>query len=520
MWYRVPFLPVVLLCTMVVAAQPAIDWQHNYGGSLQDRGYSIAPTSDGGYIVLGETRSSDGMVVGFHGGVAYDLWVLKLDGSGAIEWQRCLGSSEAETPGSITSTLDGGYILVGGAGTVSGDVSESLGNGDIWLVRLTAEGDILWDRAFGGTDFDYGVEVTALADGTFMVLGTVFSMDLDASDNHGASDLWLGRVDANGTLLQSRCYGGSGIDTGRTMRSYPDGAVIFGGVTNSTNGDVFGNSSAYRKAWVVYVANDWDIRWERTLGGGGGGDQAYGLFRAQGDTVFVAIGADSQDGDVTDPWGDVDYWIVKLGPDGTILRQRSFGGTGQDLPTTIIPGSWPRTMYVSGRSSSNDGMVSAPIGATDCWLLHLNTELDLLWEKSIGGNQGDGGNALCLGPDGSLVIGGYSLSSAGDLTGNFGLSDVWVVKLDPENVGIGYEAQQEQFRIFPNPATNMLNIQWDVEVRSLTAHDTQGKLVASVDHLPTGLRQHQLNVENWADGLYTVQLNSVGARYMQRFAKH
>jgi hypothetical protein len=98
---------------MVAAAQPAIDWQHNYGGSLQDRGYSIAPTSDGGYIVLGETRSSDGMVVGFHGGVTYDLWVLKLDDAGVIEWQRCLGGSGPETAGEIAQTLDGGSLLSG-----------------------------------------------------------------------------------------------------------------------------------------------------------------------------------------------------------------------------------------------------------------------------------------------------------------------------------------------------------------------------------------------------------------------
>ncbi|MEZ4788825.1 MAG: T9SS type A sorting domain-containing protein [Flavobacteriales bacterium] len=517
--YSVPLLLcAALFNALVLHAQPAIDWQHNYGGSLQDRGYSIAPTADGGYVILGETRSSDGMVVGFHGGPLYDLWVLKLDAVGNIEWQRCLGSSESETPGTIAQTPDGGYILVGNAGTVAGDVSESLGNGDIWLVRLTADGSILWDRAFGGTDLDLGVEVAAMADGTYIVLGTVYSMDLDASDNHGAGDMWLGHVDTNGILLQSRCYGGNGTDVGRTMRSYPDGVVVFGGVTNSNDGDVTGNPEEGNEAWVVYLANGWDISWQTVLGGAGD-DQARGLYRATGDTVLVAVSSNSQNGDVSAPWGDVDYWIVKLGLDGSLLNQRSFGGSGQDVPSAIVPSGSPNMFYVSGRSSSTDGLISAPNGATDCWTVCLNYDLDMVWEKSYGGSQGDGGNSLCLAPDGGLVIGGYSLSNDIDLGGNFGLSDLWVVKLEPEDVGVEEAGSASGLRVFPNPATEQLSINWEDEAWSITVYDAQGKLVASVERLAAGQRQAQLNVVPWADGLYTIRLYAAGTLQVQRFAK-
>ncbi len=165
-------------------------------------------------------------------------------------------------------------------------------------------------------------------------------------------------------------------------------------------------------------------------------------------------------------------------------------------------------------------MVSAPHGATDCWTLCLNFDLDMVWEKSYGGSQGDGGNSLCLAPDGGLVIGGYSLSNDVDLTGNFGLSDVWVVKLDPQEVGLREERALSGLRLYPNPAANQLTIAWEEEAKSFAVHNAQGKLVASLDRLPAGQRQHQLNVEAWADGLYTVQLKGTGTRQVQRFAKH
>ena len=504
---------------MVAAAQPAIDWQHNYGGSLQDRGYSIAPTSDGGYIVLGETRSSDGMVVGFHGGVTYDLWVLKLDDAGVIEWQRCLGGSGPETAGEIAQTLDGGYILVGSTASLDGDIGESLGGSDIWLVRLSASGDLLWEQSFGGSDVDSGERVAVRQDGTFLVGAFTFSMDGDAGDNHGASDFWLGHISEDGILLQSRCYGGSRFDHLRDMYFGADGGLVMGGVTNSNDGDVTDNPEEWNDAWVVYLANGWDITWQTALGGLGD-DQVRGLLRTPGHTIFAVASTESQDGDITDPWGDVDYWIVKLGPDGSMLDQRSLGGSGQDVPGAIVPSASPNMLYVSGRSSSEDGMVSAPHGATDCWTLCLNFDLDMVWEKSYGGSQGDGGNSLCLAPDGGLVIGGYSLSNDVDLTGNFGLSDVWVVKLEPEDVGVQDAGFTFGLDLFPNPATDQLSITWESDARSITVHDAQGRLVANVDRLPAGQRQHQLNVEAWSDGLYTVQLKGTGNRQVQRFAKH
>ncbi len=517
MRYRVHSLSAVLLCSMYVWSQPPIAWQKSYGGSFPDRCHSIVATEDGGFVVLAYTASSDGDVLGFHG--QSDLWVLKLDGGGTLEWQRCFGGSGAETAGQVAQTPDGGFIVVGSSASSDGDVSENFGASDIWLVRLSVDGDLLWERSFGGSDVDVGEQVAVRPDGSYLVMGFTFSQDGHASDNHGLSDFWLSHVAEGGELLQSRCYGGSGFDHLRVMHHSADGVVVFGGVTNSNDGDVIDNTVEGNQAWVVYLANGWDITWQNTLGGGGD-DQAYALFRLEGDTILVAVLSNSQNGDITDPWGSNDFWVVSLGSDGTLLQQRSFGGSSPDNPRYMISPDGGQSIYIAGSTASTDGLVIGQHGGpTDAWLIYLDAELNLLWQRALGGTGADGANSLCLASDGSLVVGGLTSSSDGDATGANGSTDVWVVKLEPDDVGLREESALSDLRLYPNPAANQLTIAWKEEAKSFTVHDARGELVASLDRLPAGQRQHQLNVEGWADGLYTVQLNGAGGRHVHRFAK-
>ena len=115
-------------------------WQKCLGGSDDDVAYSIQQTSDGGYIVAGETYSTDGDVVGNHG--ATDAWVVKLNASGGIVWQKCLGGSSEESAYSIQQTSDGGYIVAGGTSSTDGDVTGHDGQyeDDAWVVKLNASG--------------------------------------------------------------------------------------------------------------------------------------------------------------------------------------------------------------------------------------------------------------------------------------------------------------------------------------------------------------------------------------------
>ncbi|MGB3903282.1 MAG: T9SS type A sorting domain-containing protein [Bacteroidales bacterium] len=119
------------------AQAPAIEWQKCLGGTNYDVAYPIQQTSDGGFIVAGETRSNDGNVSGNHGG--YDVWVVKLNSSGNILWQRCLGGTDNDYAYSIQQTSDSGFIVAGLTNSNDGDVSGNHGYSDYWVVKLTNE---------------------------------------------------------------------------------------------------------------------------------------------------------------------------------------------------------------------------------------------------------------------------------------------------------------------------------------------------------------------------------------------
>ena len=171
------------------AQAPAIQWQKCLGGPDGDAAYSIQQTNDGGFIVAGVTSSNDGHVWGNHGGS--DAWVVKLDSSMFIHMQKCLGGTGADFAYSIKQTSDGGFIVAGFTMSNDGDVSGNHGWNDAWVVKLNSSGDIEWQKCLGGTDYDDAKSIQQTSDGGFIVAGGTWSNDGDMSGNHGGSDAWV-----------------------------------------------------------------------------------------------------------------------------------------------------------------------------------------------------------------------------------------------------------------------------------------------------------------------------------------
>jgi len=148
--------------------------------------------------VAGETCSNDGDVSGNHG--EYDFWVVKLNSSGEIEWQRCLGGSDYDYASSIQQTLDGGFIVAGYTKSNDGDVSgwhegyDPYGGDplpDCWVVKLNSSGEIEWQRCLGGSEIDGTKSLQQTTEGGFIVAGYSESNDGDVSGNHGEGDAWV-----------------------------------------------------------------------------------------------------------------------------------------------------------------------------------------------------------------------------------------------------------------------------------------------------------------------------------------
>jgi hypothetical protein len=415
-----------------------IQWQKCLGGSGVDIAYAVQQTVDGGYIVAGWTTSFDGDVTGHHGNTVYpsgDCWLIKLDSNGNKMWQKCLGGSYDDGANAVQQTSDGGYILAGYTQSNDGDVAGNHGNppfpltNDYWVVKLKANGDIDWQKCLGGSGMDEAYAIQQTSDGGYIVAGHTASNDGDVTGYHGSGgndDYWVVKLKANGDIDWRKCLGGSGDDGANAVKQTPDGGYIVAGQTMSNDGDLIGNHGGYDYGVVKLKANG-DIEWAKCLGGSGN-DIANAVQQTSDGGYIMAGFTLSNNGDVSGNHGGFDYWVVKLKANGDIDWQKCLGGSGYDIANAVQ--QTPDGGYiVGGYTFSNNGDVSGNHGSYDYWVVKLKANGDIDWQKCLGGSNWDEANAGKQTSDGGYIVAGYTSSNNGDVSGYHGDEDYWVVKL-------------------------------------------------------------------------------------------
>jgi hypothetical protein len=499
-------------------AQPAIEWQRTFGGTLDDTGASIAQTTDGGYILCGTTYSNNGNVSGNHG--QGDIWVVKIDATGNLQWQRCLGGSQPDIGRNVLPLADGGYLVLGSTRSNDGDASGNHGMVDIWLVRLSAAGVPVSQRCYGGSlnDVPFGIRPTP--DGGYIIAGESRSSDGDLTSNAGSTDYWVLKIGADQEIQWQRSYGGSSGDTAYAIELTTDGGYIMNGKSASNDGDVAGAppfGSGSDNYWVVKLDELGNIQWQRPCGGSG---TDLGFSVAQRiDGKYVAFGqSGSSDGDVTDPTGALDFWMIVLSESGVPVSAHSWGGSNDDGGAGLL-NMQLGGLLLSGGSESNDGDVQVNFGGFDGWLVRTNDDGTIAWQLVLGGSNDDALGAMARTSDGGFVILGNSRSADGGVPSNQGGSDVWMVKLGSDQVGISDIRLANAPIIYPNPCHEQLIIapaiqgkgpyRWRI-IDHLGAVISSGTLINVLAPLPTG----QL-----ASGHYLLQFESEERFFTVPFVK-
>ncbi|MEO7263402.1 MAG: T9SS type A sorting domain-containing protein [Ferruginibacter sp.] len=406
---------------------PAIQWQKSFGGSNSDVGNSIRQTTDGGYIMSGWTSSNDADVSGNHGGY-FDGWVVKLNNFGNIAWQKSLGGTGYDLARVIQQTADGGYIIAGESDSNDGDVSGNHGGFDYWVIKLDNAGNITWQKCLGGSGSDVPIAIQQTVDGGFIVAGYSSSNDGDVSGNHSyySNDYWVVKLYASGNIEWQKCLGGTSDEYATCIQQTADGGYIIAGSSNSNDADVSGNHGN-GDSWIVKLNSNGTIAWQKCLGG----SAVDGLSAIQQtvDGGYIAAGfSSSNNGDVSGNHGDADFWVVKLNSSGNITWQKCLGGSSYDAASSVqqlTDGGF----IVGGYSFSNDGDASGNHGSFDYWVVKLNGSGIIVWQKSLGGTDSETAGSIQHTTDGGYIVTGESYSNDGDVTGNHGNGDCWVVKL-------------------------------------------------------------------------------------------
>lgn len=406
------------------AAPPVMDWQKCLGGTGQDMPVRMLLSQDGSIYTLGSTGSINGDISSNFG--SNDFWLTKMDTLGNLLWQKNFGGSNMDIGTSLVQLMNGDLILAGYSASNNGQVSNNYGNFDVWVLRVNSSGNIIWQKNFGGSQVDLCYAMIATRDGGLLLGGGSYSNDHDVSGNHGDQDFWLLKLDASGNKIWQRSLGGSGLDVCYSLVENNNLEIIACGSTNSTNGDVNGLRGRY-DFWVVKLNASGTLLWQKCLGGSDH-DAAFSLTVTGSSNYLVAGYSKSSDGDLTSNYGFTDYWMTLLDDNGNLIRQKNFGGSGADVSYSVINTS-DGGYLLCGGSTSADIDVKNNMGMEDSWLAKIDANLNLEWSKSYGGSGNERPSQAIQMPDGGFLVVSYAFSNDGDVTGNHGSADFWIVKL-------------------------------------------------------------------------------------------
>ncbi len=402
---------------------PVIQWQKSYGGPGYEGAHKIRATADGGYIIASNNNSSGGDVTGNHGG--YDFWIVKVNDTGRIQWQKSLGGSLFDVPSDIQLTTDGGYIICGYSYSNDGNVSGNHGGEDAWIVKINDTGGIVWQKTYGSDTTETASSIQQTTDGGYIFAGLNSGNGGDVSGNHGAGDFWVVKINDTGAIQWQKSLGGSSYDFAYSVQQTSDGGYIVAGATSSSDGNVAGYHGG-QDDWVVKLNDTGAIQWQKCLGGSL--QEFVTSMQQTFDGGYIFAGpTQSMDGDVILRHAMGEYWVVKLNDTGAIQWQNTYGGSNFENATSIVQ-TLDSGYIINGLSQSNDGDVFGNHGGEDFWVVKIDKAGLLQWQKPLGGTGLEQG--VCVTQiSGGYMVGGVSGSNDGDVTGNHGAYDAWVVKL-------------------------------------------------------------------------------------------
>lgn len=453
------------------------EWQLSLGGSGNDFLTSLCRTREGGFLLAGYSDSpkGHGKTVGHFG--MEDVWLVKLRADGSEAWQRVLGGSGKDIVKQVIQTKDGGF-LIGGASTSSASTPLS------------------------DQEFENGY--------------------LKASPHYGHLDFWLVKLDAQGSMVWEHSYGGKYHDEIEDLLETEDGSIIVGGYSNSPassgptpkgalNGmkteDPLGEGGDY---WVLKLDGSGSIIWQRTLGGDKD-DHLYCLSLTNDDGILMGGSSTSGIGVIKSKSNSkgADLWLLKLLQDGQVDWQETYDMGELDVMTGITnnkDGSFLIGGYSHPKASSKKkGVLGASNkkGTDDYVAIKIDSIGQELWRKVVGSSGTDVLRELVQTRDGGyLLVGTSDGLPSRDKNSGKGLEDFWVVKLkdrdkeDPERGGL---------EAFPNPTAAFTNIilQHDFEEGTATVYDLNGR---QLQHFALKSRTVPVNLEGYPVGVYVIKV--------------
>ena len=295
----------------------AIIWEKSFGYSGSDKGYSIIQTNDNGYLLSGviDVTASNGegnnriSSLRHAGG---DYWAVKLDATGALEWSRYFGGNFTDTSYAACQTQGGDYIIIGSSDSNDIDISNNKGTYDFWIIKISSEGNLIWEKSYGGSEIDEALDITPTTDGNFIVCGNTRSNNIDVTLNNGAADIWILKITPNGEILWEKTYGGNSFEAAKSIYQTTDNGFIIAGNSRSDNNDLTKNNGQ-NDGWIFKINQDGILEWQTSIGGSNI-DLLMDSVELIDGTIIAVGNTSSSDLDILENKGFTDLLLIRLNP--------------------------------------------------------------------------------------------------------------------------------------------------------------------------------------------------------------
>ena len=412
--------------------QAPIEWVQSVGDTCNQGFNAIMGTTDGGVILTGYEYLNN----------QSDVLFSKLNEDGSVQWSKTFGGTQSDVGNSVIETADGGFVMAGTSNSDDGIPGSNNGDCDVWVVKINSSGALLWSKVYGGCGFDSATSISTTTDGGFIISGVTTSPTNNIiPENAGKKDALILRLNGQGDLVWSRTFGGSLNDEASAIKQTSDGGYVFAGTTWSNDIDV-NNNSGFSDMWLVKLLANGNMQWSKTFGNVS--EEHANALDLTSDGGFLLSGSSSY---LTQTGTDntvyhVDFAVTKVNAAGTLLWSNVYGGSKYEAAYGGIEASTGEYI-VSGYCNSTDGNVGSNYGFKDFWVLSLNENGAMNWSNNYGGSQNDFSTAVTETQDGGLAFAGHTWSNDNDVTSQGGIDDGWVIKLEggglPPTVDLGLD---------------------------------------------------------------------------------
>ena len=400
------------------------------GGSEEDIVKKVVATNDGGFVLVGNTKSIDGYFE-IKDRIGNDVFLIKFDLEGQIEWINTYGGSDDDVGNDVIETEDGQFYLIGYSKSSNGDASINKGQHDNWLIKIDSKGKLIWEKSYGFAGHDHAYNIIKTNDGGLFFNGFI---DVTASQGeggllrHGVGEFWCHKVDMNGEIIWRRYFGGSNNDRSYDAIETSDGGFILVGTSESQDVEKTISFGSY-DIWVIKISSSGNLIWEKSYGGSAI-DEGVKIIKSQDDNYMIIGNTNSKIIEGVNTIGNNDFLMIKINSSGAVLNMFRHGSTEFDYAKDIIQ-TKDGSYFITGYSRNPKNIEGTSLKNNAVFLIQIQRSgiIQNAWELN-GGNE-DLGYSISQLNNGSIVLAGTTESIDSDFIDKKTTSkDIFIAILD------------------------------------------------------------------------------------------